>query len=80
MIRLSSHVHWDTVISFKQRAAGPEVLSCESGLCPWDKQGCQQGWETQVTCEGRGIEDNWEASGDMWVALWEELWLTWWTK
>lgn len=27
MIRLSSHVHWDIVISFKQRAAGPEVLS-----------------------------------------------------
>lgn len=61
MIRLSSHVHWDTLISVKQRAAGPEFLSCESGT---DK-GANSDGNRRSSVEVVGVAEKWEASGDM---------------
>lgn len=61
MIRLSSHVHWDILISFKQGAAGPEFLSRESRT---DRSANNDG-KRRSPVEVVGVAEKWEASGDM---------------
>ena len=61
MIRLSSHVHWNILISFKQGAAEPEFLSHESGT----DRGANNDGKHRSSVEVVGVAEKWEASGDM---------------